>query len=79
MLLDLAAWLFNDCISILRHLTGTLSGPAFVPLQYQNVLVSWPQPRPLLSCADMTRKGAAVDAVIAVGCLTRRLACFLMG
>ena len=47
--LDLAAWLFNDCISILWRLTGTLSGPTFVPPQYQNVFVSCPQPRPLLS------------------------------
>lgn len=49
VVLDLAAWLFNDCISILWHLTGTLSGPTFVPLQYQNVSVSCPQPGPLLS------------------------------
>lgn len=49
MLLDLAAWLFNDCISILWHLTGTLSGPASVPPQYQNVFMSRPQQRPLLS------------------------------
>lgn len=49
VLLDLAASLFNNCISILWHLTGTLSGPAFVPPQYQNVFVSCPQPRPLLS------------------------------
>lgn len=49
LLLDLAACLFNDCISILRQLTGTLSGPTVVPLQYQNVSMSRPRQRPLLS------------------------------
>lgn len=49
LLLDLAACLFKDCIAILWQLTGTLSGPTVVPLQYQNVSVSRPRRRPLLS------------------------------
>lgn len=55
VVLDLAPRLFNDCISILWRLTGTLRGPAFVWLQYQNVLMSCPQLRPSLSL--LTRRG----------------------
>lgn len=73
MVLDLAAWLFKHCISILWLLTETLSGPTFVPPAVSECVHVMPPAKSLIISVDMTRKGAMVDSVIAVCCMTYRL------